>query len=89
MNRGNEVSWGNPMPGFPQAPSAARSREGNPMPGLAAPSMGAPDGRPHRSSQAPSAARGVDGVPPAPEASSTNRPVPQGSEYSRPRRPQR
>jgi hypothetical protein len=62
---------------------------GNPMPGLAAPSMGAPDGRPHRYSQAPSAARGTDGVPSAPEASSTNRLLPHVSEYSRPRGPQR
>ncbi len=30
MNRGNDMSRGNPVPGFPQAPSAARSWEPTP-----------------------------------------------------------
>jgi hypothetical protein len=56
MIRRSEMSRGNPVPGFPQTPSAARRSEE---------------------------------VPSTPEGKRMNPLVPQVSEYSRPRRPQR
>lgn len=66
MTRGNATFRGNPEPGFPRTPSAARGR-----------------------GKTPSAARSPKAALSAAGESRTNRLLPQDSEYSRPRRPQR